>query len=104
LKATFRLGALSEVLALVPPGFRVSAHAASGVLWLGAPSIDAASLAKLRASVARYDGTVVVVTAPDEMKRDVDVWGPVRGVEVMRAIRDRFDPDRRMNPGVLDVI
>ena len=104
LKATFRLGVLSEVLALVPAGFRVSAHAASGVLWLGAPSIDAASLAELRVSVAPYDGTVVVVTAPDEVKRDLEVWGPVRGVEVMRAIRDRFDPDRRMNPGVLDVI
>jgi glycolate oxidase FAD binding subunit len=32
------------------------------------------------------------------------VWGPVRGVEVMRRIRDRFDPDRRMNPGVFDAI
>jgi len=104
LKATFRLGALSDVLALVPPGFRVSAHAASGVLWLGAPSVDAHALAELRAAIAAYDGTIVVVSAPDSVKRDLDVWGPVRGVEVMRRIRDRFDPDRRMNPGVLDVI
>ncbi|MDQ1746201.1 MAG: glycolate oxidase binding subunit [Frankiaceae bacterium] len=104
LKATFRLGALSEVLALVSKGFRVSAHAASGVMWLGAAWVDADLLAELRARVAEYDGTVVVVTAPDEVKRELDVWGPVRGVEVMRAIRDRFDPDRRMNPGVLDVI
>lgn len=102
LKATFRLGALSEVVAIAR-GFRLSAHAASGVLWLGG-TCDAARLAELRAQVAAYDGTVVVVAAPDALKRDLDVWGPVRGVEMMRRIRDQFDPDRRMNPGVLDVI
>lgn len=106
LKATFRIGALSSVVALtrrVAPALRMSAHAASGVLWLGG-AVDAAMLAELRAEVASYDGTVVVVAGPDEVKRELDVWGPVRGVEVMRRIRDQFDPDRRMNPGVLDVV
>jgi glycolate oxidase FAD binding subunit len=106
LKATFRVGALSSVVALarrVAPSLRMSAHAASGVLWLGG-SVDAAMLAELRAEVASYDGTVIVVTGPATFRRRVDVWGPVRGVEVMRRIRDQFDPDRRMNPGVLDVI
>lgn len=102
LKATFRLGALSEVVSLARR-FRMSAHAASGVLWLGG-ACDAAMLAELRAGVAVYDGTVVVVRAPDASKHDLDVWGPVRGVEMMRRIRDQFDPDRRMNRGVLDVI
>jgi len=102
LKVTFRLGALSEVLALAR-GFRMSVHAASGVMWLGG-EVDPESLAKLRAEVAAYDGTVIVAAAPDELKRDIDVWGPVRGVEVMRRIRDQFDPDRRMNRGVLDAI
>ena len=102
LKATFRLGALSEVLALAN-GLRVSAHAASGVLWLGG-AVSADLVRNLRASVAAYNGTVVVVAAPDEIKRELDVWGPVRGVELMRRIRDQFDPERRMNRGVLDVI
>jgi len=84
-------------------GYRMSAHAASGVLWLGG-GVNNESLAELRAAVAAYDGTVVVVAGPDDVKRDLNVWGPVRGVEVMRRIRDQFDPDRRMNPGVLDAI
>jgi glycolate oxidase FAD binding subunit len=107
LKATFRIDALSSVLALarrLVPGMRMSAHAASGVLWLGGGVVDPSTLAELRAEVAAYDGTVVVVAGPDEIKRDLDVWGPVRGVEVMRRIRDQFDPDRRMNRGVLDAI
>ena len=29
----------------------------------------------------------------------MDVWGPVRGLEVMRRIKDQFDPDGRMSPG-----
>jgi glycolate oxidase FAD binding subunit len=106
LKATFRIGALSEVVSLarrIAPGLRMSAHAATGVLWLGG-SVDADVVRDLRDAIASYDGTVVVVAAPDEIKRELDVWGPVRGVEVMRRIRDQFDPDRRVNRGVLDVI
>jgi glycolate oxidase FAD binding subunit len=110
LKATFRVGALSDVVALarrIAPEMRMSAHAGSGMLWLGGaidPATLATAVAELRAGVAPYDGTVVVASAPESMKHALDVWGPVRGVEVMRRIRDQFDPDRRMNPGVLDVI
>jgi glycolate oxidase FAD binding subunit len=42
---------------------------------------------------------VVVVEAPAEAKRAVDVWGPVRGLEVMRRLKERFDPENRMSPG-----
>jgi glycolate oxidase FAD binding subunit len=27
------------------------------------------------------------------------VWGPARGVAVMRRIKEQFDPDHRMSPG-----
>jgi len=106
LKATFRIGALSPVVALVrriAPELRMSAHAASGVLWLGG-AVSATKVSELRAAVAAHDGTVVVVTGPATFRREVDVWGPVRGVDMMRRIRDQFDPDRRLNPGVLDAI
>jgi len=49
--------------------------------------------------VAPYDGSVVVLQAPPEVKRLVDVWGPVPAVELMRRIKDRFDPEHRMSPG-----
>jgi glycolate oxidase FAD binding subunit len=39
------------------------------------------------------------VDAPEELKRRLDVWGPARGIEVMRRIKAQFDPDGRMSPG-----
>jgi glycolate oxidase FAD binding subunit len=42
---------------------------------------------------------VVVVSAPEDAKRDLDVWGPVRGLPVMQRIKEQFDPDGRMCPG-----
>jgi glycolate oxidase FAD binding subunit len=53
----------------------------------------------LRSAIAELDGQVVVASAPDDVKRDVDVWGPVRGVAVMQRIKDQFDPDGLMCPG-----
>lgn len=100
LKITHRLGALREVLQLVAstlPAAPVRGHVGSGVIWAGAH--DLAALESLRSSVSEYDGSVVVVTAPPEMKRAVDVWGPVRGLGVMRRIKEQFDPDDRMSPG-----
>jgi glycolate oxidase FAD binding subunit len=100
LKLTHRLGALGEVLAVVAarlPAASVRAHVGSGVVWVGAGALD--ELSELRGAVAAYDGSVVVVEAPAEAKRDVDVWGPVRGLPVMRRIKEQFDPDGRMSPG-----
>ena len=40
-----------------------------------------------------------MVDAPAETKAAVDVWGPVHGLELMRRVKDQFDPDRRLAPG-----
>ena len=53
----------------------------------------------LRARAASYGGSVVVLDAPADVKAAVDVWGPVPGLELMRAVKDRFDPQRRLAPG-----
>jgi len=104
-KVTHRISSLSAVLDAVRrqlPGCRIAAHAGSGVVHAGwAPSRAdvAAALEGLRAEVAAHDGTLVVVDAPAEVKTQVDVWGPVRGLEVMRRIKSQFDPDGRMSPG-----
>jgi glycolate oxidase FAD binding subunit len=97
LKLTHGLGALREVLALVVARGAVRVHVGSGVVWVGTEDLD--GLEALRAAVAEYDGSVVVVEAPAEAKREVDVWGPVRGLSVMRRIKDQFDPHHRMSPG-----
>jgi glycolate oxidase FAD binding subunit len=87
---------LSAVAQLLPSP-RIAAHAASGVLWVGYDG-DGAPIDAVREQVAAYDGQVVVVHAPPEVKRSVDVWGPARGLEVMRRIKDRFDPGHRLAP------
>ena len=95
-RMTFRQRRIVEVLR------RIAAHAGSVVVHAGwAPSGGdvAAALEGLRADVAVHDGTLVVVDAPAEIKAHIDVWGPVRGVEVMRRVKSQFDPDGRMSPG-----
>ena len=102
---THRIGALDRAIEATRSAFpdaRVSAHAGSGVLWAGLRHADAdlrGALVALRAATAPDDGTVVVVHAPDDVRAGLDVWGPVRGLDVMQRIKERFDPDRRMNPG-----
>jgi glycolate oxidase FAD binding subunit len=102
LKVTHRLGALGETLTAVReemPDARVRAHVGSGVIWVGSDGGDLSAVEPLRTRVAEYDGSVVVVEAPDDAKREIDVWGPVRGMEIMRRIKERFDPENRMSPG-----
>jgi glycolate oxidase FAD binding subunit len=102
LKVTHRLGALREVIAFLRerlPSARIGAHVGSGVIWLGLDDFDWDSLDTLRAAIDRYDGSVVVVEAPAAVKSRIDVWGPARGIDVMRRIKDQFDPDHRMSPG-----
>jgi glycolate oxidase FAD binding subunit len=63
----------------------------AGVLYAGAPSATADFVADLR-TVAQ----TVVLTAPDH---DVDFWGPVPGLGLMRRVKEQFDPERRLTPG-----
>jgi glycolate oxidase FAD binding subunit len=54
---------------------------------------------RLRDVCERHRGHLVVVDAPPAVKRSLDVWGPVPGVDLMRRVKDQFDPDRRLAPG-----
>jgi glycolate oxidase FAD binding subunit len=58
-----------------------------------------AALARLRTACAEHDGSAVVVDAPAGVKQAVDVWGDVPALELMRRVKERFDPDRRLAPG-----
>ena len=45
-------------------------------------------------------GSVVVEHAPPALKRQVEVWGdPPIGLEIMRKIKQKFDPAGILNPG-----
>jgi glycolate oxidase FAD binding subunit len=106
IKMTHRLSALDDAIAAARaclPGVQLSAHVGSGVVWCGwtppGPADLAAGIDGLRAVAAVYDGTVVVVDAPDEVKMHVDLWGPVLAAPLMHRIKDQFDPEHRINPG-----
>ncbi len=53
----------------------------------------------MRETCTRAGGSVVVVDAPAAVKDAVDVWGPVPALDLMRRVKDQFDPDHRLAPG-----
>jgi len=99
----------------------VAGSAAAGVIYvaLGAgahPAAVAAFVASLRAALARGAAdarpasapvpdsppvlaSAVVVHAPPAVRELADMWGPVPGLSLMRAVKDQFDPGHRMAPG-----
>jgi glycolate oxidase FAD binding subunit len=104
LKLTFALSGLADVLAAartanVPVDLRGSAGA--GVVYgaIGPGGDVGAAVDALRSVCARHGGSLVVLDAPDNVKQDVDTWGPVGGLNLMRRVKDQFDPDHRLAPG-----
>jgi glycolate oxidase FAD binding subunit len=99
----------------------VAGSAAAGVIYvaLGAgahPAAVAAFVASLREALARGAAdarpasapvpdsppvlaSAVVVHAPPAVRELADLWGPVPGLPLMRAVKDQFDPGHRMAPG-----
>ena len=119
LKATFPPAELAGVLTDLVGGRQrwsggpVSAHAATGVLWMASGlregdlpadspgfSMVAGGITQARERLAARGGSLVLVKASPELKRAVDVWGPPGdAVGLMRRVKERFDPDRRLSPG-----
>jgi glycolate oxidase FAD binding subunit len=108
------LAALDEAAAQSGLAPAAGGSAAAGVLHVAVDSLaDPAAVARyitaLRAAIGRAEqgrfpavrGSVVVVTAPPAVREAVDMWGPVPGVELMRAVKNQFDPEHRMAPGRL---
>jgi glycolate oxidase FAD binding subunit len=111
LKATFALSGLARVLATartaaaeagVPIELRGSAGA--GVLY-GAlpadagPSAVGSVVGRLRAVCSALGGALVILDAPAEVKAAIDTWGPVPALDLMRRVKQQFDPERRLAPG-----
>jgi glycolate oxidase FAD binding subunit len=75
----------------------VRGSAGAGVLY-GATS-DPGTVEALRRVCAAHGGTLVVVDAPADLKATLDLWGPVSGLDLMRRVKERFDPEYRLAPG-----
>ncbi|HZC99270.1 MAG TPA: FAD-binding oxidoreductase [Actinomycetes bacterium] len=83
---------------------RVQAHAGVGViyaaLWGGGVEALAETVEEARGRLGRRGGTLLVLEAPLELKRRVDVWGPVGdALALMRRVKEQFDPAGTMSPG-----
>jgi glycolate oxidase FAD binding subunit len=102
------LAVVLETLQAVDASFglqlRVSCQVGVGITAAGfpvpaEPEHAVAALGELRGKLAGLDASVVVVQAPPAIKRTLDVWGPVRGLDLMRRVKSEFDPDHRLAPG-----
>ena len=56
----------------------IIADIAAGAIWIGSNQIKlaAARFAQLRSKAAQHKGHVVLVDAPADLKRNLDIWGP----------------------------
>jgi glycolate oxidase FAD binding subunit len=102
LKATFVLSGLPDLLAAARTagaGLRASAGTGVAHLALTDPARAADAVAQLRGVCVRHRGSLVVVDGPPEVKAALDLWGPVPAIDLMRAVKDRFDPEHRLSPG-----
>lgn len=83
---------------------RVRGSVASAVLRVALPpEVDEVALAGfvtgVRDDLRRLGGALTVLTAPPGLTAGVDRWGPSNALPLMRRIKERFDPGRRMSPG-----
>jgi len=83
----------------------IAGSAVAGALRVGIDRIDGGGLgrlvARLREALAAGGGGVVLERAPREARVAVDPWGPIDPdrLDVMRRLREEFDPGRILNPG-----
>ena len=94
LRGSVAVGAVTVGLA----GVSESVDPADPVDPAGAHSL-ARCVEVLRERAPSFGGTVVVLDAPGDLKDGLDVWGPVGGLDLMRAVKRQFDPERRLAPG-----
>lgn len=71
---------------------------ASGVP--ASPEVVAAAAGRARGALSALGGSLVLAAAPREVRTAVDPWGPPPSAfPVMQALKERLDPERRLNPG-----
>ena len=78
--------------------------AGTGVLYAGLPPAlpadrVAAVVTAVRQTLLARRGWCVALGAPEEVRAQVDPWGPAPGLDLMRRVKQRFDPDRLLAPG-----
>lgn len=79
------------------------AHAGHGLIFARLVGDDEAllilAIETLRQSAQQILGSLVVLDGPVGLIRQLDVWGTVPALDVMRRLKSRFDPHTTLNPG-----
>jgi glycolate oxidase FAD binding subunit len=80
------------------------AYPTLGIAFVGGEADPAAraadAIAAARGRLAEVGGALVVDAAPAAVRARADVWGPPpASIDLMRRVKGRFDPDRRLAPG-----
>jgi glycolate oxidase FAD binding subunit len=105
LKTTARLSGIPELVATATTnGLTVSGSAGTGVLYASAPEGRAVgdvagAIEVLRGTSIRLGGSTVVLDGAPDVKAAVESWGPVPGLDLMRRVKQEFDPARLLAPG-----
>ncbi|ASW53172.1 FAD-binding oxidoreductase [Plantactinospora sp. KBS50] len=63
------------------------------------PPRVAGLLTAVRDVLMARSGRCVVLAAPPEIRRAVDLWGDLPDLSLLRRIKDRYDPEHRLAPG-----
>ncbi|GAA0979092.1 FAD-binding oxidoreductase [Acrocarpospora macrocephala] len=88
---------LRDVASASMSGHVLRGSAASGVLHLAVPDeTHLTAIARLRDQVEGIGGRLVVVSGAGN---GVDRWGTIGALDLMKRVKARFDPDRRLSPG-----
>jgi glycolate oxidase FAD binding subunit len=71
------------------------------LLRVGLPAVEPKStLRRFRDALLAVADHVVIMAAEPDLKHEVDVWGQTpETIDVMRSIKQEFDPHRVLNPG-----
>jgi glycolate oxidase FAD binding subunit len=99
---TFWLDALHKVCNDHSVSARLRAHVAHGLIFTrltGRDTALGACVEPLRTAASSRRGSLVVVEAPLGPTRQLDVWGAIPSLEVMRRVKAQFDPQQTLNPG-----
>ena len=58
------------------------------------------AIQRVRELATAAGGSAIVERCPAAVKRNIDVWGDSpQGIEIMRRIKEKFDPSGILNPG-----
>lgn len=93
---------LAKITALCPALTYGAIHAGSGLgqLRFDADLPSASSLLELRRLCESQGGFLSLLAAPGDLKQQIDIWGyPGNALQLMRGIKQQFDPDALLSPG-----